>query len=174
MTMWRLHCLKKNLWRRIVTKSLAHMAEQVRVPRAENKAAAELKRVAAEAKLPMTRAAGPSATDNVRAAKEVEQISRTKPCRSVRLPFFINEQWELDPGFVTELSCVPAVAESHRCQACPGRTERFLIVAQLGDMLAAEYSSIVTEKDEDCRTGFPERAQTCRVPVGIGKRDLSE
>jgi hypothetical protein len=42
------------------------------------------------------------------------------------------------------------------------------VLAQLRDMLAAEDSSVVSKKNDDCETLFPQRAEPNFTPSGFG------
>src|SRR5439155_3896656 len=125
--------------RGVVAKGFAHVAEQVHIPGAEHETSAELKGIPTETKLTVTLAAGPCASLGVGPAKNVEQIGGAKPRGPIRLPLLINQQRELNARLLAKLACVVAVPETHCCEACPCCTKRFLVLAQLRDMLATKY-----------------------------------
>ena len=86
----------------------------------------------------------------------------------------IDEERESDAGLVPKQAGVIAVAQADGGQVCAGLLERGLLFAQLRDVLAAEYSPIVTEKHEDCRPAFPERTEAQLAAVGVRQNDAGE
>ena len=52
--------------------------------------------------------------------------------------------------------------------------ECLLVLAQLRDVLAAEYSTVVAEKDEDCWGVDPQGAELNLLAFGVGQDDPGE
>jgi hypothetical protein len=52
--------------------------------------------------------------------------------------------------------------------------EIVLVLAQLRNVLAAEDSAVVAEKDDHCGAAGPEAIQTHRVPIQIGQCDAGQ
>ncbi|MCI0351799.1 MAG: hypothetical protein L0Z53_20455 [Acidobacteriales bacterium] len=101
---------------RIVTKGLADVREAVHIPRPENEAATELKWVLAYAVLPVAFGFGAGARGRVVAANQVEQVCALQLRGTVRLALLVNEKWEIDPGFLAELTREVGVAQTDSSQ----------------------------------------------------------
>jgi hypothetical protein len=71
----------------------------------------------------------------------------------------VYQKRETDAGLLSKEPSVNPVAEAHGSQAGSPILERFLVFAQLRDMLAAEESAVVPEENEDRRLLLPKRAE---------------
>ena len=80
----------------------------------------------------------------------------------------------MDTGLLAKLLGVDAVAQAYGGQICSQTPECFLSFAQLRDVLAAEDSAVVTQKDDDRWLSFPEHAKANFLTVRIGKNDGRE
>jgi hypothetical protein len=150
------------------------VAVQVHVSRAKYERSSELERIAAQPALPVTLAAGSSPGFGIKAAEDVQKIGGAKTRGAVCLPLLIDQQREPDAGLLAKLAGVVAVPEPYCRDARTCCPERLLALAQLRDVLAAENSSVVPEKCDHSRPGFPEGTKPDIVPVNIGKRNIRE
>jgi hypothetical protein len=64
------------------------------------------------------------------------------------------------------------IAEADRRDIRATRFDFALVLAQLRDMLAAEYSAIVAQENNDGQLRLPQRAETDGTLVGIGESDF--
>lgn len=115
-----------------------------------------------------------SACFRVFAAENVEQIPRFQFRSFIGDPFGVNEQWEGDTGFLAKHPGVMHVAESNRSQYGSGLLNLLLVFAQLGDMLAAENSTIMAKEDHNCRIPLPQRAEAYFLASSLGQHDIRE
>jgi hypothetical protein len=141
--------------------------ENVAISRRKDEAGAELERILPEPVLPV--AGGPRADPRrgVVAAKEVEQVRRVQSRGFVRRPPGIDQQWERDAGLVAKQSGIVHVPEPDRGQSGAGLFELVVVLAQLRDMLAAEDSAVVSQKDNHGGTFLPQRAETDFTAAGL-------
>ena len=140
----------------------------------EHEAPAELEGVVPGPVLAM--AGGPRASPSGRvvAADQVEEARRAEAHRPVRDPALVDEERERDARLVPELPGVLPVAEADRGEAGALGPELGLVVADPRDVLPAEQSAVVAEKDEHGRVPLPEASQTDRGAVGVGEDDARE
>ena len=143
------------------------MNKEVPIPRPENKARSQLKRILPELVLPMTGSLGAGTRLAVVAAKEVEQIPRLQLSRFVRSPVGVNQQWEGNAGLFAKQARIIHVAQPDRGQRGASLFEFALVLAQLRDMLAAEDSSVMAQKDHNRRTVLPQRTESHFAPSGL-------
>ena len=119
------------------------MSEAIDVARSEDEGAAEVKRVAPKFVLLMTRGTSARAVFEIVETKNVQDVCGSKIGDAVGLALFVDEQREVDAGFLAENAGVVTVAEADRRQGRALITEGSLVFAQLRDVLAAENSPIV-------------------------------
>ena len=115
---------------------------------AEDEAAAELKWVFAEAALAMSRGFGALAGGHVVFAEEVKKGSLFEFEGGIGFPAFVDQQRELDSGFLAEGSRVLRIAQSNCSQVCSFTAELRLKFAQLRNVLAAEDSAVMAQEDQ--------------------------
>lgn len=144
------------------------MGEEVAVAGSEDEAGPELERIFAELVLAVARSAGAPACSSVVATKQVQQIGGGQTGGAVRLSLFIDEQRKRNTAFFAEEAGVTKVAEADGGQAGSFGAEGGLVFAQLGDVLAAEDSAVVTEEDDDGGRIRPQRAKLHGLLVAIG------
>ena len=150
------------------------MDKQVPVPRREDKAASKLKRILAQAMLFVPGSLSAPARLHVVAPQKMEQGSVAQANSFIRFAFVVDQQREVDTGFFPEEPSVAHVAQSHSCQAGAFFLEFVFGCAQLRDMLAAENSAVVAEKNEHSRSALPQRSQTRGLAIGVWERDPGE
>jgi hypothetical protein len=94
--------------------------------------------------------------------------------RLIRPAFFVDQQRKFDSGVFTKHASVHAIAQADGRKIGALRLELALVFAQLRDVLAAEDSAIVPEKNHDGRLLVPKRAKPDIVPVAVGQGDQFE
>lgn len=159
---------------RVVAKSLADVGEEIGVPRPENEAPAQLKRIQAELMLPVSRGLGPLAAPGIVAAKHVKQASNAKARDFVRAPLFVNQQRKIDSRFLLKNVRVVPVAQADGRERRAFLAERLLVFAQLRDVFAAKNSSVVAQKHHHGGISLPQRSQAHFPPGGVGKSHVGE
>lgn len=148
------------------------MGEAVDVSRAKDEAAAELKGILAQLVLMMPRRAGSIAAFEIVAAKHMQQVGRAQVGDGIGPAVFIDEQRKRDARFLTENARIVAVAQADGGKRSAFLPEGLLVFAQLRDVLAAENSSIVPEKNDHGGLALPQRTQADFLAIGIGERDI--
>jgi hypothetical protein len=123
------------------------VGEAVDVAWAEDEAAAELERIAAQFVLMVAGIAGALAALEIVAAEKVKKVGLAEVGDFVGLAAFINQQREVDSGFFLKKSGVVGITEADSGQGCAFFAEGLLMPAQLRDVLAAKDSSVVAEKN---------------------------
>jgi hypothetical protein len=152
----------------VVAEGGADVPVAVLIARPENKRAAELERVSSQLVLAMTGLTRPLACGRVIAANEMQQVRRAQPRGAIRLAVCVDQQRKGDPGLIAEGARVVYVAETDRGEACALCLDLLLMLAQLRDVLAAEQSSVVTQKRYYRGSVGPERAEPDLIAVTIG------
>lgn len=135
------------------------MRVEVAIAGSEDERSSELERVLSQFVLPMPRTRGASPRLLVESEKEFPHCSLAEACRPVGGALLVDEQWKRDPGIAAERRRVVAAPEADRGDARPGTLDLVLMVAQPGDVLAAEYSAVVTKERDDRGAGLPERTE---------------
>jgi hypothetical protein len=118
-----------------------------------------LKRILPHLVLAVSGAFGTRARLGVVAAQEVQQVCRFQFRGAVRNAIGIDQQRESDARLLAKGAGVVHVAEADGRKRGSGLLEFLLVRAQLRDMLAAEDSTVVTQKDNDGRILLPERSK---------------
>lgn len=91
----------------------------------------------------------------------------------IGLPLVINEQRKIDFGFLAEEAGIFLITKSDYGDGGPFFTECCCEFAQLRDMLSAENSTIMPQKDQHHRSFFPQRTKARGVAVRVWERDVS-
>lgn len=81
----------------------------------------------------------------------MKQRTVSQPCRAICLSLFVDKQRKRDAALPAEYLGVAHIAQSNGSQGRPFFAERFFVVAQLRDVLAAENSAVVTQEGNDGR-----------------------
>ena len=158
----------------VVAKSLAEVGEAVDVAGAEDERAAQLEGIEAEFVLAVAGGAGALAVFEIVASEEMENVGGFEIGDFVGLAVLVDEEGEVDAGFLLEDAGVVGVAEAYGGEGGVFFMEGWLVFAQLRDVLAAKDSAVVAKEDEDGGIRFPERAQADGLAEGIGERDIGE
>lgn len=117
---------------------------------------------------------GPPARRGVVGAEQVEEICLAKSGGLVHPAVFVEEQREGDPGLLVDLAGVISAAEPDRSNVRSLLPEYFFSVAQLRDMLTAEDSTPVAQKNDDRGLVRPERAELDGPAIDVGQSDGRE
>lgn len=131
------------------------MDEQVFVPGCKHKAAAELKRIFAQAMLFVSRSLCPFAGLQIVFAQKVEQSSVAQANSLIGFALVIDEKRELDAGFLAEEPGITGIAQSNNSKTCAFPLEFGFKFAQLRDVLSAEDSTVVAKKDHHGGSSLP-------------------
>jgi hypothetical protein len=136
------------------------MHEVVYIPGAENKTRAKLKRILAEFMLVVSGCIGAFSRNCIFSSQQVKQRSFFQFGRSIGFHFRIDKKRERDARLFAENARVSQVTEADRSQICAARLDFLLVFAQLRDVLAAEHSAVVAQKNDHRRTIRPQRAKS--------------
>ena len=150
------------------------MDKKVLVAGRKDKAAAKLQWVLAQAVLFVAGCLGAAARLHIVTAQQVQQGSVAQANSFVCHALFVDQERELDAGFIAEKPGIAHVAQPHGRNMRAFLFEFVFKCAQLRDMLAAKNSTVVAQKDQDTRTALPQRAQACCVAFGIRQGDSGE
>ena len=150
------------------------MDEQVAIARSEDETRPQLKRIPAQVVLVMARSFGPGSRLGVVAPQEMQQVSRFQFRGAVRGAIGIDEQRKSNAGLLAEGASIVHIAEADGGQRGSGLLELLLVLAQLRDMLTAENSAVVPQKDDDGRILFPQRSQANLAAAAFRQHDVRE
>ena len=125
------------------------MGKAVDIAGAEDESAAELEGIGAEFVLVVAGGAGALAALEIVAAEEMEKVGGFEIGDFVGLAVLVDEQGEVDAGFLLEDAGVVGVAEADGGEGGVFFAKGLLVFAQLRDVLAAEDSAVVAKEDED-------------------------
>ncbi len=131
------------------------MGEEVDVAGAEDKAAAELKGVLAQAALPVTAGRGTLMRSAVVAPQQVEHGSLLEADGTIGQPSVVDQKGKADASVVLERRGLQLVAEADRGEPGPGLADLVFVVAQLRDVLAAEDSAVMAQEYQHGRALLP-------------------
>ena len=124
------------------------MDETVDIAGAEDEAAAKLERIFAQTVLARADQFGAFARLHVVSAQEVQQVGFFQLKFLIGHALIVNQQRKGDVAFLAEQAGVIDVAQADGGQACATLLKFLKVLAQLRDMLRAEDSTIVPEKDD--------------------------
>lgn len=156
------------------------MGEAIHVARTKDEATAKLEWtfklewIFAEFVLAVPGTLGALARRGVVGAEQVEEIRFAKSGGLVHLAVFVDEQREGDLGLLAEVAGVISAAEPDSGNVRSLLPEFFLSVAQLRDMLTAEDSTPVAQKNDDRGLVRPERAELDGLAIDVGQSDGRE
>jgi hypothetical protein len=158
----------------VVAEGFAEVCEAVDVVRAEDEGAAELERIATKFVLVVACGAGSFSALEIVAAEEMENVGGFEVGDFVGLAMLVDEQGEVNAGFLLEDAGVVGVAETDGGEGGALFTEGLLVLAQLRDVLAAKDSAVVAKEDEDGGIVLPEGAEPDLLTEGVGENDIGE
>ncbi len=128
------------------------MCKPVDISRAEDETPAELERIPPQLVLVMPCTSCPEAGKEIVPSHEMQKIRSIQACCLIGFALLIDQQRESDAGFLTKRARVGTVAHSDRCQDGALLAECFLMFTQMRDVLPAEDSAIVTQKNKHRRS----------------------
>lgn len=160
-------CFQHVRWRGVIAKSLAYMDEQIFIAGRKHKAPAKLQRIFSQAMLFVSCGFCPFAGRQIVFAQQVKEGSLAQPNSFVGFAFVVDEKRELDAGFLAEKPGIAGIAQANR-----GKTGAFFLelgfkFAQLRDVLSAEDSTVMAQKDQYGRPRLPKRSKARRLAVGV-------
>ena len=140
----------------------------------EDEAAAQLERVPPQLvlRVPSSFCARPRIA--IVRAEHVENGTDAEIDGTIGNAIGVDQQWECNSRVRTKNARVLRVAEAHSSNAGPFELKSLFSLAQLRDMLAAEHSTIVTEKGYHAWSAGPERSQAHLFPLGVWQDDLGK
>ena len=150
------------------------MREPVDISRAKDECAAELEWVLLDAVLAEAGFFRFLAAFPVVFAEQVEDVGFLEVHSLVRLTLLVDEQRETDSGLLDEGAGEDEVAQADGGQVRTTLFELRLMGAQLRDVLTAEDSTVVTQKNEHRRPVHPEEVELNRTFVGVRQDDAGE
>lgn len=162
------------LERRIVAESLADVGEAVYIPQTKNKRPTQLERVLSQLVLTVSGSFGPLARSRIVAAEQMEDVRLFQPKAAIRREVLVHEQREINAGLLAEGARVLHASEADRDNAGTMLFDLRFMRAQLRDVLPAEDSTPVAQKNDDRRLFSPELAQSDSVAVNIRQLEGSE
>jgi hypothetical protein len=104
----------------------------------------------------------------------VEQIGSVQTGGAISPPFLIDQQRKRDSGVFAKDARVVSISQPHRRQVGATLIEFRLVFTQLRDVLAAENSTIVPKKNDDCGPLFPQRTKADFMPVCVRQSDVRQ
>jgi hypothetical protein len=143
------------------------MREAVDVTRGKHEAAAELKRVLPQFVLMMTGVARPLSCLRIVGAQKMKEISGFQLRGPICLLLLIDQKRKGDGGLFQKLPRINRATKTNRGEGRSFVSEGLIVFAQLRDVLAAKNSSVVAQKDNDCRLLVPQRAEPDFAAVAV-------
>lgn len=150
------------------------MGEEISIAGCEDEAAAELKWVLSDLAVPDTLSDRASSPPGVVPAQQMKDVRALEFDGLVGFPSRIHQQWEVDALLLSKGGCVAGVAHAHGDDAGSGGLDLLLCVANPRDVVTAEDSAVVAEKDHRRRTLSPDGAQSDKGSVGVRKLDVGQ
>lgn len=95
----------------------------------------------------------------VLAPKQMQNAANLKLRCLISDSLIIHQQREGDASFFPEEICVSEVAQTYRRKLSPRSRDFALMLAQLRDVLPAEYSPVMAKKNKNSGTPFPQRPE---------------
>jgi len=160
--------------RSVIAECLAHVNVSVGVTGTKNETAAELERVPAGPKLPVSSSLGALPCLGVIAAQQVQEIRFSQARCAIRSALIVYQERERDAGLFAEQTGVVGVAQAYRRQIRSLVFERLLVLAQLRDVLAAKESTIVPKENQHGGLTLPKRAEPDLTRIGIRQNDAGQ
>jgi len=158
----------------VVAESLAHMDKAIDITGSKHKAAAELEWIFSQPMLAHTNGFGALAGARVIRAEEMQQVGFFEFDSAIGFTLVIDQQGKGDAGLFAKVASVTDIAQADRDKLCAFLLELLLVFAQLRDVLTAENSTVVAEKDDYGRRVGPQRAEANRLAVDIRQRELGK
>ena len=143
------------------------MDKEIFVPRSKHKAAAKLQRIFSQPMLLVSCCLGPFARLQVVFAQKMEQRSVAQTNGFICFAVVIDQKRELNTGFLAEEPGIARIAEADHRQMRAFLLELSFKFAQLRDVLSAENSTVMPEKNHHGRSALPQRSKPRRLAIGV-------
>lgn len=140
----------------------------------KDKTAAELERIFAQAVLADSYGLGAFAGLHVVSAQQMQQVGVAQLDGAIGLAFFVDEERKGDSGLLAEVAGVTDVAQSDGDDFCAFGSDGLLVFAQLRDVLTAEDSTVMAQKDDHGRAVSPQRAEPNGVAVDVRQSNVGK
>ena len=131
------------------------MRQAVYISGAENKTAAKLQGIFSQFVLTMSPGLGAFTCERIVLAKKVQERSFFEPESAIGFALLVNQERKGDPRFFAKGPSIARVTEADRGESGAFGFDFRFVLAQLRDVLAAEYSTIVAKKHNYGRTIGP-------------------
>jgi hypothetical protein len=145
--------------------------EAVHISRPKDKTPAKLKRILPQFVLLMTSVMGAFAGFPVIAAQEMEQIAGLQLHGMVRPAQFINQKRKRNASLLAKLSRINGITEADRRKNRALLANRWFVLAQLRDVLAAKDSAVVPQEHQNGWLLVPQGSQPDVPSVAVRQRD---
>jgi hypothetical protein len=157
-----------------LAERLADVVEAIHIARAEDEAAAELERIFAQAVLAHADGFGPFAGARVVRPQQVKQVGFLETEFAISDALVVNQKREIDVVFLAKKTSVIEVAQADGGKSGAALKELLKVLAQLRDVLAAENSTIVPQKDDHRRRISPQGAECYWLAVHVRQGDAGQ
>ncbi len=147
---------------------------EIAIAGGEDEAGAKLERIRSQLVLAVAGGLGTCPCLEVIATQEMEQVPRFQSGGLVGFALGIDQQGKGDAGLFAKQAGIIHVAQSDGGQPGSGLLEFIFVRAQLRDVLAAEDSTVMAQKDNDSRTTLPERAEPDFTSISFGQNKIRE
>jgi hypothetical protein len=117
---------------------------------------------------------GALAAFEIVASEEMENAAGFEVGDFVGLTVFVDEEGEVDAGFLLEEAGVVCIAKADGGEGGALFAKGLLVLAQLRDVLAAEDSAVMAKEYEDGRTVFPEGSEADGFAESVWENDAGE
>lgn len=155
----------------VIAEGFAEVGEAIRIARAEDEAAAELKRVLAQAVLAKAGGVGAFASGFVFAPENMQQVSAAQAGSTIGLAFRIHQERKCDVRLFAKDARVVRVAQADGGDLRVFPAEGRFVFAQLRDVLAAEHSTVVPQENEHGGIRGPQRTELHFTAVSVRQND---
>jgi hypothetical protein len=106
--------------------------------------------------------------------EDLPEARLPQPRGAVGYALLIHEERKRDAGLFAKGGAIRATAQADSRDARPRALEPPLVIAQPGDVLAAEDSAIVAKERDNGRPRFPKRTDADSPAVRVWKDDRGE
>jgi hypothetical protein len=145
------------------------MRKQIHIARTKHKTPPKLERILPQSVLPMPARFSALPRFRIVLPQQMQDVRLPQSHGQVCHALLVDQQRKRDAGLFTKCPRIRPIPQPDSCEI-----QLVLVFAQLRDMLAAEDSSIVTEKDHHGRRRLPKRAQADFAAIAIGQNDIGE
>lgn len=140
----------------IITECLAHVHESIEVAGRKDETSAKLKRIFAKPVLANADGLRTFSGCHIVWPKKMKKVGILQFDSLVSLAILVDQQREPDAGLLAEMAGITCVAQPNRCQRGTPFAEFLLVFAQLRDVLSAEDSTVMPQKNDCCWSALPQ------------------